>query len=329
MKILRKIIIIFFSVILTLFLLLNILMFRNDISQQELEDTYFTEYSHYQTVEVETLDGQTLSINLHYQEMGEDNTEVVVLIHGAFSSSHTFLPWAEDLVESGYRVIMPDLPFYGLSDYFPDKISSYRRNAEAIKYLLDSLQIEEAHFAGNSLGGATAWYLAGTYPERAVSLNLIDAVYPSEAMTENNFSFLQNSDFLARLVSNYTPRYLLKSILKTAYGDEFFITDELVDRYYYLLRREGTRLAIIQSQFEDLDNLDEVLLNIKNQNIPTLVMWGQLDSWIEVGYADNFQDTLSLSDEAVIIYPTLGHVPMEEDPETTITDYLNFLNSLE
>ncbi len=304
-------------------------MFRNDISQQELEDTYFTEYSHYTKVEVDTLDGETLSIDLHYQEMGEENTDVIVLIHGAFSSSHTFLPWAETLVESGYRVIMPDLPFYGLSDYFPDKITSYRRNAEAIKYLLDALSIDSAHFAGNSLGGATAWYFTGTYPEMVHSLNLIDAVYPSEAMTGSNFTFLQNSNFIARLVSNYTPRYLLKSVLKTAYGDEDFITDELIDRYYYLLRKDGTRLAIIQSKFEVLDNLDEVLLNVKDQNIPTLVMWGELDSWIEVSYSDSFKETLELSDEAVIIYPNLGHVPMEEDPETTIIDYLNFLNNLE
>lgn len=328
MRKLKKTFIIFLSIILSLFLILNILMFRNDISKQELEEIYFTEYSSYQTVEVTSLDSEIITIDLHYQDMGEVDGEVVVLIHGAFASSHTFIPWAEDLVDEGYRVIMPDLPFYGLSDYFEDKFTSYRRNALAIKYLLDELNIDVAHFAGNSLGGATAWYFAGTYPENVLSLNLIDAVYPSDEINPRNFSTLQRSDLLAKLVSNYTPRYLLKTILKTAYGNEENITDDLIDRYYYLLRKEGTRYALIQAQYETLDNLDEFLITIKDENIPVLVMWGSLDNWIDVENASNFQNILDLEDEQVIIYDSLGHVPMEEDPSTTIIDYLNFLNNI-
>ena len=57
------------------------------------------------------------------------------------------------------------------------------------------------------------------------------------------------------------------------------------------------------------------------------MIWGEEDSWISQDVALLFQDTLELSNEQVIIYPGLGHVPMEEDPETTLTDVLVFLEN--
>jgi hypothetical protein len=41
-----------------------------------------------------------------------------------------------------------------------------------------------------------------------------------------------------------------------------------------------------------------------------------------------FKEKLQLSDEFIIIYDDLGHVPMEEDPSRTLLDLLNFINQL-
>lgn len=54
-------------------------------------------------------------------------------------------------------------------------------------------------------------------------------------------------------------------------------------------------------------------------------MWGELDTWIPVSVADAFQDLLTLSDEHVIIYEGVGHVPMEENPIQSVQDFIAWI----
>lgn len=60
---------------------------------------------------------------------------------------------------------------------------------------------------------------------------------------------------------------------------------------------------------------------------PTLLLWGEQDQWIPVETVDIFKAALSLSDENIIIYPDLGHVPMEENL-ATVDNYLVFLGTI-
>ncbi len=326
MKKTKKILLIIFSVLIVFFLSFHFIFYRKDLKTDYLESKYFTEYSNYETINILSLENDELSIRIHYQDLGDENNQVIVLLHGAFSSSHTFFAWALDLVEAGYRVIMPDLPYFGLSDGFDDYITSYRRNAQVVKGLLDSLSIDSVHIAGNSLGGATSWYFASLYPSNVKSLNLIDAVYPYENLSNRANSI--SNDFLAKTLSKYTPRFLFNYVLKTAYGNPENINEDDLTRYYELLRKENTRYAILKSSNEEITNLETRLSGLKDYDIPILVMWGRLDSWIAVETANDFKQTLNLSDDFVIIYEELGHAPMEEDPKNTITDYLDFLNSI-
>ena len=47
---------------------------------------------------------------------GESNEEVVLLIHGEPSWSYLYRKMIPIIVESGYRVIVPDLVGFGMSD---------------------------------------------------------------------------------------------------------------------------------------------------------------------------------------------------------------------
>jgi pimeloyl-ACP methyl ester carboxylesterase len=306
---------------------------RSHRSLEDLEPDYFTEHSAYLDVTIQDLEGDDLDLSMHYQDLGEETDPVVVLIHGAFSSSHTFLPWAETLVNNGYRVILPDLPYFGLSGGFEDNVTSYRRSAAVLWELLESLSITEIDIAGNSLGGAVSWFFASEHPAMVRSITMIDGVYPGPDPEEgeggrNALRDLMEVPILRSIVPTLTPRFLVRSLLGSAYGNEINLDRDTLDRYYDLLRKDGTRQAILSvvQEAEPEWSYEDRLASL---TMPMYIMWGELDSWIPVATVDLFQETLSIPDDHIVIYPELGHVPMEEDPETTVADYLDFLSSEE
>jgi pimeloyl-ACP methyl ester carboxylesterase len=60
---------------------------------------------------------------------------------------------------------------------------------------------------------------------------------------------------------------------------------------------------------------------------PTLILWGEQDAVIPVSTATRLEAILP--NTTTVIYPQLGHIPMEEAPELTASDVRQFLDSLE
>jgi pimeloyl-ACP methyl ester carboxylesterase len=90
--------------------------------------------------------------------------------------------------------------------------------------------------------------------------------------------------------------------------------------------REGTRAAILGR----VDSMGETAptpadLGVLTQ--PTLILWGEQDAVIPVSTATRLEAILP--NTTTVIYPQLGHIPMEEAPELTASDVRQFLDSLE
>lgn len=319
-KWLKRIVLVLFSLI----LLFVVIFYRPDLKISKVKSLYLTEYSHEVELNILSLSGSSLSIDIHYMDLGNPSLPVIFLIHGAFSSSHTFLPWALELVDEGYRVILMDLPYFGLSGVFKDYITSYRRSAEVVNALINHLDITKIHIGGNSLGGAVSWFFASEYPSKIESLILIDAVPP--LIQNRTISPILKTPVVSSFISQFTPRFLLKSILKTAYGDPKALDETTIDRYYTILRKEHTRQNILRVTYEDEPEFgyENRLLSIQ---APIYVMWGEKDSWIPLDAYDYFISALNLPSSRHISFPELGHVPMEELP-STVSYYILFLNSI-
>lgn len=334
-KVLKILVVILISFI-SLIVIAGFVFYRSDLPLSTLEEDYFNENSYYLNIEIMDLNYQPVTIDIHYQDLGNPSDPVVILLHGMFASSHTFEPWMHRLHLDGYRVISIDLPNHGLSGQFSDNTISQRRSAAVVKAILDHLHITSGIIGGNSMGGGVSWYFASEYHLNGFNVEgliLIDAVYPTLGSTPGgNRGLIQTilRSPLKHLLSKMTPKFLLQAILNQVYGSANRPSEDSVQRYYQLLRRSGHRLAIVNSQLEGEEGISgpERLEIIRQANIPTLVMWGREDRWIAVDYADLFQDTLALSQEHVIIYETLGHVPMEEDPDLTYLDLIVFLQTI-
>lgn len=314
-------------ILLSLIVVTLLIFYTPDLSQEQLELTYTTPNSHFVTLTIHSLDQTPLPIDVHYQEFGRNNEATILLLHGAFSSSHTFIPWAETLEEIGYRVLLLDLPYFGLTKGFEDEVTSLRRSSEVVKALLTHLEVDSIHIGGNSLGGGVAWYFASNYPDMTASLLLINSIAPSITdQRRDNISPILQTTIASSVISQFTPKFLVNPILASAYGNKSNLTKPTLNRYFDLLRREQTRSWILRVKSENIPNedLDAMISSISS---PTLLMWGELDSWIPVSTVSIFQAKLSLDQSAIIIYPDLGHVPMEENPDTVV-DYETFLEQI-
>ena len=109
---------------------------------------------------------------LAYVEQGTGN-EVLILIHGNFSSSLHYTPLLERLPKD-LHVLAPDLRGYGDSSYH-NRIKTMKDFADDIKSFMDEKGLKSANIAGWSLGGGVALEFAAAYPNMTKKLILINS----------------------------------------------------------------------------------------------------------------------------------------------------------
>jgi pimeloyl-ACP methyl ester carboxylesterase len=283
-----------------------------DLPRAQLEAAYFTE-----TSEMKTLAGTPV----HLQMTGASAGPAIILVHGFGSSLHTWAGWAERL-EADYRVVRFDLPGAGLSPPDSTGVYSDERAIEIINALMVDLDLNDAILVGNSLGGRIAWRFALAEPEKTRALVLVSPDGFASAGFE--YGKAPKVSFIWSLMRVFLPRIVVKANLEASYGMADRLTDETVSRYYRLLRAPGARKALLERTRQTVLIDPEPLL--PQIETPTLLVWGAKDQLIPI---TNAKDYLRLMPRAELArLEDLGHVPMEEAPDTSIMPVKEFLAGL-
>jgi len=112
-------------------------------------------------------------ITINYQIDGSDSAPCVVFSN---SLATTIAMWDEQAaaLKNSYRVLRYDQRGHGGTDAPAGRYAFDTLLADAIA-LLDALSIKKAHFAGLSMGGATALGLAERHPDRFESIIVCDS----------------------------------------------------------------------------------------------------------------------------------------------------------
>ncbi|MDZ7670358.1 MAG: alpha/beta hydrolase [Gammaproteobacteria bacterium] len=299
-------------------------LFEEDLPAQEVDGRYSNEASGFLT----TASGA----RVHFRDQGQPGGVPLVLVHGANASLHTWEPWVRELGDT-YRVVTMDLPGHGLTGQVPDGDYSRSAQMETVQAVLDHLAVERFVLGGNSMGGGVAWRYALEQPGQVAALILVDASPPRNwrepsseepaGRTPIAFRLLEQPWF--RAVARYVdPAVLVEQGLRAAYNDADVVDDELIARYRDLALREGSREAILsgfgQPRAETGSAADPASITA-----PTLILWGARDTLIDVRYAERFH--AAIADSRLVVYPELGHVPMEEAPQRTAADVREFLQA--
>ena len=286
----------------------GVAMFRRDLPVSELASTYAGPASRYLAIE---------GMQVHYRDEGTGPP--LVLLHGTFSSLHTWDGWVAHLA-AHRRVIRLDLPGFGLTGPAPDRDYRAERLARVLAGLLDRLEIDRADLAGSSLGGRVALTFALAHPDRVRKLILLDASGLSGAPPPPIVK-LARMPVANRLLRHLTPRFLVRRNLEEVYGDPAKVTDELIDRYQAMQRRAGNRQALLDRLNGPADPpLDSRIAELR---MPVLIQWGEADRWVPLAHARRFEREIAGAE--LTIYPGVGHVPMEELPDQTAADADRFL----
>ncbi len=263
-------------------------------------------------------------LTVHVRDEGKRDGPALVLVHGSNASLHTWEPWVKRL-GGAYRIVSLDLPGHGLTGTHPSGDYDYPIFVDVVDQVMNKLGIARAVVGGNSMGGGVTWMYALAHPEKVAGMILVDAAgAPRWEARKAPIGFrIARMPVLRDVAKIITPRSMIESSLQTSVSVKSVITDAAVDRYWELLRYPGNREATIKRFSYTHNNHAATKEKLAALKIPTLILWGEEDNLIPVRSAKWFADTIAGS--KLIVYPKVGHIPMEEIPDQSAADVRAFL----
>jgi pimeloyl-ACP methyl ester carboxylesterase len=256
--------------------------------------------------------------------VGGSGSETLVLLHG-FGSSCLW-QWADMVGKLGraYRLIIPDLLWFGDSDGGGAE-RSLATQANAIERLIREHGGDApVHLAGISYGGFIAYLLANDHPELVRRLVLIDC--PATAMTRGDYdavlAALGISDMNELLVPASAAE--LPRLINVAYHRPPALPGfALADAYRTLFSQHiAARRALLDDLVRYLDS-DRPSGGSEH---PVLLIWGEHDAIFPLALAKRLQSELGDRAQLVLIKDT-AHAPIVEAPRVVNRALMDFLGA--
>jgi len=295
-------------------ILFIMIFFTPDLNRLDLELKYAASPSQFILVN---------GLRVHYRDTGDRFAKkTVVLLHGFGSSLQTWDEWAS-VLDNDYRVIRLDLAGFGLTGASPDNNYSDEADVARLFNFLEKINVQNFVLVGHSMGGRIAWNFASTYPERIVGLALLAPdgfPAPGQAIGTKPY----DAGPLANLLKYFMPKFLIKKSLEPAFFDPSFISDNLLDRYYDMLRAPTVRAAILDRMSQTI-TIDPVA-KLRKITSPTLLLWGERDQMIPASNSADYKRVLS--NARIIILPKASHLLQEENAQASLASFKEFVSSL-
>lgn len=297
------------AILLSIIILISLGLYERDLSPEEAAKSLTNEESKFFRIR---------GMDLHYRIEGQGPP--LVLLHGTGSMLQTWDNWTS-LLKEHFRIIRFDLPGFGLTGPNPERDYSMGFYTSVLHELTDSLSLDSFFLAGNSLGGQIAWEYAIDHPNKVRKLVLLaPAGIKSKAKSTLVFK-LAKYETLSTLLQNFGTRFFVQKTLNDIYADPSRINTEMATIYHVAALRSGNRRAFMDRLAAPLnENRVERLTELK---MPVLLMWGDRDVLVPHTLAPRFQKLISNSE--LKIYPGVGHIPMEEIPDLSVNDVMDFL----
>lgn len=225
----------------------------------------------------------------HYQLLGPESGELVVLIHGGMvSGMYAWKYNAEKLAQEGYRVLLYDLYGRGYServqaDYTPQLFFGQFRE------LLDSLQIHEPfNLAGLSLGSMVAIDFSQTHPQQVKNLVLISPAARGKFKLRPVLRFPLVSDLL--MTAWWRPR-AINNQMEEFYRPADFpgYRAELEKMAAYKGYKESNRSTWLHTLTY---NMEAEIASIGQQGTPVCLILGKHDPYVAPDEAEVYQSYL-------------------------------------
>ena len=264
---------------------------------------------------------------MYYQKAGTGDVPIV-LVHGFGASSFSWRENLNPIAEEGFTVYAPDMRGFGLSDKGWDKTMSQDAQADRLKAFMDAQGIDRAVLAGNSMGGGIVTNFALRYPDRVRGLVLVDPAIYGGANSGLASALVQLPGLqrwgqqVVRLILADNDRNA--DTIKSAWFDPSGVTPDVLSGYRRALQTPEWDISLLALMRDGAsNNLGPRLGELK---APTLIVWGDHDTWISPTNAPKLNQDIVGSELAII--QDAGHVPHEEKPEEFNGVLIDFLKGL-
>ena len=242
--------------------------------------------------------------------------EPLVLIHGFTATWRCWLPVLGLLVPR-FEVIAPTLHGHDGGPVLPDGVraKSLGDAADHVEQQLDEQGIDDAHFAGNSMGGALALELAKRGRARSVV-----AISPGGGWREDDTAeaerivkwFARNQKIARASVSRIEKVMRRPGARRLALRDVMARGDQVPAKEAAQLVRSSVACTVVDDVFATIRSGSGLMRDLDRIECPTLVCWGDKDRILPLPkHGPRFRDEIPGVEFRV--WRGLGHTPMWDD----------------
>jgi len=265
----------------------------------------------------------TSDVYLHYQDFGAGRP--VVLVHGGCMSHRVWESQICALVESGCRVVAPDLRGHGNSSK-PFEPYTAAHFVEDLAALVDILNVDTFTLVGWSLGATIAATFADAYPERLDKLGLVSSSMfagiaqvaaetdisrelPLEKMIANQRRGRPKGmeRFVAGMFGSEVDKWMLRWLWSIGMQTPMWVATEILEIYADL----------------DLHSLHRALSSL---DVPGRIFHGVQDNAASLADAERIA-TEVLTDGELVAFEESGHIPFLEQSSRFDTHLVEFVKN--
>jgi pimeloyl-ACP methyl ester carboxylesterase len=255
-------------------------------------------------------------VKVVYRDIGRG--EPVVFLHG-LAGAHSWDGVVQRVATTRRAIVVESL---GYGDSEGSDLRDFQLAAQAaqVRGLLSALEISAAHIVGNDTGSIVAQLFAVRWPLCAKSLILSN--YDSERvvpMSSRLASFLRYPGAAAAIFGSMNVPFIAGSRLGPArmFHDRRLLTKDRLALYTNTLAGNRERRIRLRKFFRSLMQTDLSNLNnqVKELDVPTMIVWGAEDGYRSASWAKELYDTLQCARRLELI-PFAGLSCHEERPDT-------------
>ena len=246
-------------------------------------------------------------VRYFYREAGENHSQTILMIHGFLGSSYDFIDVMNQLKDR-YHVIAVDMIGFGLSEK-PINFNYAKQNqAQGLVRFLDALEIDEVTIMAHSMGGEVSIHLAHDFPAYVKSMILIGSGGYVEASQQG-----RTPPNIPMFVYDYVVRnyYIQRTFFFSAYSQDEIDTGRITyrdfDEMYFVNKTIPGNILQAFTRDNDSGSTNEKLAHIQQ---PTLLIWGEFDSFIPLSTGIKLQEAMS-NVARLVVMQDAGHLPFD------------------
>jgi pimeloyl-ACP methyl ester carboxylesterase len=235
----------------------------------------------------------------NYEILGSNNQKSILILHGWGQSLENWRVIAEKL-STTHKVILLDLPGFGSSSQ-ANTVFNIKSYSNFVNNFINKIGLKNMILIGHSFGGKISIKLASSC-SKVSKLFLISP------------SGIENKSFVVII------KTLIFKILKLFL---FWLPNNIKDKYVLIFgSRDYKNAGAMRQTFKNVI-ADKMIIDAQRINIPTIVIWGETDTELNLKNAKILKNLIENSTLRVLW--GVGHSPNIETPDKLVNLLFEYL----